>query len=158
MTRRLNHVLTRFVVLTALVLASVRVHAQDPNANIYGKWKIRALIGGGAVSSRSQSQVKKIIGKSAVISPERFDFNGQTCAHPNYQRSKEETASHFDRDWRTDVSDIPFPNPVTIIDTGCAIFLYPIRKDHLMIADDGDFFEAVRVGKAPIKPSSTRHR
>jgi len=151
MTRRLNHVLTQFLVLTALVLASVRVHAQDPNADIYGKWKIKALIGGGAVSSRSQSQVEKIIGKFAIISPERFDFNGQTCAHPNYRRSKEETASHFDRDWRTDVSDIPFPNPVTIIDTDCATFLYPIRKDHLMIADDGDFFEAVRVRSAPGK-------
>jgi hypothetical protein len=141
-----ERVLARFLLLTALALASVGVHAQDPNADIYGKWKIKALIGGGAVSSRSQRQVEKIIGKFAIISAERFEFNGKTCMYPNYQRSKEETVSHFDRDWRTDVSDIPFPNPVTIIETGF-VFLYPIRKDHLMIAEDGDFFEAVRVKK-----------
>ena len=144
MTPRLNHVLTQFLLLTALVFASASVHAHDVNADIYGTWKIKALIGGGAVSSRSQYQVEKIIGKLAIISAGRFEFNGQTCMYPTYQRSKEETVSHFDRDWRSDVSDIPFPNPVTIIETEC-VFLYPIRKDHLMIADSGDFFEAVRV-------------
>lgn len=158
MTIRLNRSLTRFVVLAALALASVHVHAQDRNADIYGKWKIKALIGGGAVSSRSQSQVDKMIGKFAVINPKRFDFNGQTCDHPNYQRSKEAPATYFDREWRTDVSDIPFPNPVTIIDTGCTTLLYPIRKGHLMIADDGDFFEAVRVDSVPGKIASHRRR
>lgn len=107
--------------------------------------EIRALIGGGAISSRSQSQVDQIIGKFTTISSEQFAFNGRTCTHPNYQRRQEETVSYFDIGWRADVSDIPFPNPVTIIDTGCTTFLYPIRDDHLMIADDGDFFEAVRV-------------
>lgn len=155
MTSGPDHIAARFLLLTVLALASVGAQAQDPNADIYGKWKIKALIGGGAVSSRSQSQVEKIIGKHALISAERFEFNGRTCMHPNYQRSKEETVSHFDRDWRTDVRDIPFPNPVTIIETGCD-FLYPIRNDHLMIADDGDFFEAVRVESTPKKV--TRHR
>lgn len=140
------------LVLTVLVFATARANAQDPNADIYGKWKIKALIGGGAVSSRSQSQVEKIIGKFVVISPDRFAFNGQACDRPNYQRSKEDPVTYFDREWRTDVSDISLPKPVTIIDTGCATFLYPIRKDHLMIADDGDFFEAVRVVREPRKP------
>jgi hypothetical protein len=131
----------------ALLLPFAGAHAQGPNADIYGKWKIKALIGGGAVSSRSQSQVENIIGKIAVISQEHFDFNGHKCPRPIYQRSKEDPATYFDREWRADVRDIPFPKPVTIIDTGCTTFLYPIRKDHLMLADDGDFFEAVRVGK-----------
>lgn len=142
---RASHRIARYLLPTVLALACVHVHAQDPNADIYGKWKIKALIGGGAISSRSQGEVEKVIGKLTTISPDQFNFNGHICAHPNYQRSKEETASHFDTGWRADVSDIPFPNPVTIIDTGCTTFLYPIRKDHLMIADDGDFFEAVRV-------------
>ncbi len=156
MTDRLNQPVARFVLLTILALAFVGAHAQELNADIYGKWKITAFIGGAAVGSRSQSQVEKIIGKFAVISAERFKFNGRTCMHPSYQRSREETVSHFDRDWRTDVSDIPFPNPVTIIETGCDL-LYPIRKDHLMIADDGDFFEAVRI-KTTSKKTVARRR
>jgi hypothetical protein len=154
---RAARLVTRYLLPTVLAFACVQVHAQDPNTDIYGKWKIKALIGGGAISSRSQSQVEKIIGNFATISRDRFNFNGQTCTHPNYQRSKEETASHFDTGWRADVSDIPFPNPVTIIDTGCATFLYPIRKDHLMIADGGDFFEAVRV-KSLSRKSNPRSR
>lgn len=143
--------LPRLLLLTALAFASLGVHAQDPNADIYGKWKIKAVLGGGAVSTRSQRQVNKIIGTFATISAERFEFNGQTCANPNYQRRREAPSIYFDREWRTDVSDIPFPNPVTIIETGCD-FLFPIRKDHLMIEDDGDFFEAVRIKSVP------RHR
>lgn len=143
-TQVIHHVLT-----AVMAFACVHAHAEEPNNDIYGKWKIKALIGGGAISSRSQSQVDQVIGKFTTISGKQFEFNGRTCTHPNYQRRQEETASYFDTGWRADVSDIPFPNPVTIIDTGCTTFLYPIRKDHLMIADDGDFFEAVRVRSVP---------
>jgi len=80
------------------------------------------------------------------------------CIHPDYQRSKENPATYFDREWHTDVSDVPFPNPVTIIETTGCDYLYPIRKGHLMIAEDGGFFEAVRVGKVPSKPASTHQQ
>lgn len=132
-------------------------HAQDPNADIYGKWIIKAEIGMGAVTSLNDRQAKRIIGQTLLISPEKFEFNGHTCMRPKYERSQEETVSHFDWAWRTDVSDIPFPNPVTIIDTGCN-FLYPIRKDRLMIAEENVFFEAVRVGKMPNKKEAEGHR
>lgn len=157
MMQNAARLVARYLLPTVLVFACIPAHARDENDDIYGKWKIKALIGGGAISSRSQSEVDKIIGKFATISREQFNFNGQTCV-PNYQRSQEETVQHFDAGWRADVSDIPFPNPVTIIDTGCTTFLYPIRKDHLMIADDGDFFEAVRVKSTSGKPSKTSPR
>lgn len=135
-----------FLLLAALSCASSRTHAQEPNADIYGKWKIKAMIGGGAASILSQRQVAQLIGKIAIINAERFEFNGRVCTYPSYERSQEETSSHFDREWRTEVNDIPFPNPVTIIETGCNT-LYPIREGHLMIAKDGAFFEAVRISK-----------
>ena len=149
----LDHLAARCLLLTVLALNAIGVHAEDSNADIYGKWKIKAMIGGGAVGSLSQRQVDRLIGKFAIINEERFEINGETCMYPNYQRSKEETVAHFDIGWRTDVSDIPFPNPVTIIDTGCD-FLYPIRKDHLMIAEGGVFFEAVRVKNTSGNPTS----
>ena len=150
--------LKQLVLLAPLMLSATALHAQNTNADIYGKWKIKALIGGGAASSRSQTQIEKIIGKFAIIGPDRFTFNGQTCAHPNYQRSKKDPKTYFDREWRTNVSDIPFPKPVTIVDTGCTTFLYPIREDRLMIADDGDFFEAVRIGRVQHNSASGHHR
>jgi hypothetical protein len=142
------------VFLAALALSSTRAHAQDANADIYGKWKITAILGGG-IGSLSARQERKLIGKPLLISPERFEFNGETCINPRYERSQEDPSTYFDREWRTDVSDIPFPNPVTIIETGCN-FLYPIRKDHLMIAESGTFFEAVRVRSVPSKGTAIR--
>lgn len=137
--------------LSALALSTSQAYAQDANADIYGKWKITAILGGG-IGSLSARQERKLIGKPLLISPERFEFNGETCINPTYERSQEDPSTYFDREWRTDVRDISFPNPVTIIETGCD-YLYPIRKDHLMIAERGTFFEAVRVKSTPRQPT-----
>lgn len=143
MIRSLSHAVPRTVLLCLLGGASVAAFGQDANADIYGKWKIMAVIGMGAETILDTRQSKKLIGKPLLISAHKTEFNGQTCV-PTYERSQEETAKHFEWAWRTDVSRIPFPNPVTIIDTGCN-YIYPIRKDHLMIAEGNVFFEAVRV-------------
>ena len=52
----------------------------------------------------------------------------------------------MDREWRADSSELPLPNPVTVIETDCNM-LYPIRKDQVIVAESGNFFEAVRVRK-----------
>lgn len=150
MTRQLTSMIGRLLVLSALALPGLHAHAQNRNADIYGRWKIKALIGGG-IGSLSERQAEQLIGKPLLVSADRYEFNGRVCTHPDYQRSQENPATYFDREWHTDVSDIPFPNPVTIIETTGCDYLYPIRKDHLMIAERGGFFEAVRVGKVPSK-------
>jgi hypothetical protein len=157
MKNTLNSIISPLLLLATLALPGVDARAQDPNADIYGRWKIKALIGGG-IGSLSDRQARRLIGKPLIISAERYEFNGRVCMHPDYQRSKENPDTYFDREWRTDVSDIPFPNPVTIIETTGCDYLYPIRKDHLMIAEDGGFFEAVRVGRAQTKPALDRGR
>jgi hypothetical protein len=146
----------RLLILAFLALTAIHSQAQDTNDDIYGKWKITAILGGG-IGSLSGAEARKLIGKPLLVSPERFEFNGETCMNPNYQRSKEDPATYFDREWRTDVSDIPFPSPVTIIETDCD-FLYPIREGHLMIAEGGVFFEAVRIQKLPSQSPQRHHR
>ena len=146
---------TRLVCSALLAFSSLAAAEPASNADIYGTWKIKAMIGGGAASALTQEDVDKLIGKFVTITPEKFTFNGRICANPVYQRTKEQTAAFFDMAWRADVSDIPFPNPVTVIETGCNT-LFPIRKDHLMIAEENVFLEAVRVpakGKVSNKPS-----
>jgi hypothetical protein len=113
--------------------------------DIYGRWKIKAMIGGG-ISSLSDRQARALIGKSIVISQDKFLFNGKTCLHPPYARSAEPVDAYFEREWRARVTDIALPDPVTIIDAECNM-LYPMRKNHLMIAEDGVFLEAVRIKK-----------
>lgn len=120
------------------------VHAKETNADIYGNWKITAVLGGG-IGSLSARQERRLIGKPLMITADRFAFNGNECVHPQYARTQEDPTTYFDREWRADVSDIPFPTPVTIIKTRGCNYLFPIRRDRLMIAEKGTFFEAARV-------------
>lgn len=152
----MNTILLRVLLLATIALWSNLASAQGANADIYGQWKITAILGGG-IGSLSAQQERKLLGKPLLISQDRFEFNGETCRKPNYRRQQEDPLTYFDREWRADVSDIPFPNPVTIIETGCAQ-LYPIRKDHLMIAEKGTFFEAVRRNDTPGKSSARTHK
>jgi hypothetical protein len=136
-----------------LTVASTYASANALNDDIYGVWKVTSLIGGG-IGSLNDRQARRLIGKQVIITAKKFSFNGRVCKDPAYERSKEDTAVYFDREWRANVSDIPFPEQVTIIETPGCDYLYPIRKDHLMIAEDGGFFEAVRVKKLSVKDAS----
>lgn len=157
MKNTFNSIMGSFLLLTATALPGTHAHAQESNADIYGTWKIKALIGGG-IGSLTDRQARHLIGKPLIINAERYEFNGEVCLHPNYVRTKDNPDTYFDREWRTDASDIPFPNPMTIIETEGCDFLYLIRKDHLMIAESGGFFEAVRVKDRPRKAASVSRR
>ena len=137
--------MTKRLLVSAAVIFSPLATAQSiNNEDIYGSWKIKAMIGGGAASTLTQRDVDKLIGKRVTITREKFAFNGRTCANPSYERTTENTMQFFDSAWRADVRDIHLPDPVTVIETGCNT-LFPIRKDHLMIAEENVFLEAVRI-------------
>lgn len=134
----------RYFLLASFLGIALVANAGDMNADLYGTWKIKASIGGGAVGSLSEREVQALIGRTIRIEPGRFVFNGKPCADTKYERSREETVAYFDREWNTEVGDIPLPNPVTIVETGCNV-LYPMKKGRLMVAEGGVFFEATRI-------------
>lgn len=145
MSQSFCRIVGRWLVLAILSVGCARAHAQDPNADIYGTWKIKTFAGSAESFGLNDKQIRALIGKPVLISAEKFVFNGRTCMHPSYQRSTEETKAYFLREWRADSSELPLPNPVTIIGTGCNM-VYPINKNHIIVAEDsGVFFEAVRV-------------
>lgn len=124
-------------------------YAADSNADIYGTWKIKTFVGAAEVSALSQQEVDHLIGAAVSISPQKFVFNGQTCQHPNYERSTEDAVAYFEREWRADAKELHFGKTVTIVATDCNM-LYPIRKNHLIVAERGNFFEAVRVSTVSV--------
>lgn len=136
------------LILPAVLFPSlVPAHAGDANSDIYGKWRvIRDISPEGTITARNESQTKAIIGKIAVIDSDQFVFNGSNCSHPKYTRSSDDTAAYFYREWRVNSNGMPLGARVAIIEVECNLhYLYPIDKNRLIIADDGDFFEAVRV-------------
>jgi hypothetical protein len=92
----------------------------------------------------SDREARQMIGKTLLVEAKRFTFNGQPCRETSYEESVEDTTGHFEREWNTTAKDIPLPDPVTVIDTGCNT-LYPLKNGKLMVAEKGVFFEAVKV-------------
>jgi hypothetical protein len=46
-------------------LASFAAHAQEPNADIYGKWKIKKELGG-SITGLTDQDVRRLIGKPVI--------------------------------------------------------------------------------------------
>lgn len=150
--------LSALVLPLFLYLGLTPANAEDANSGIYGKWRItRDVSPEGTITARNERQIKAIIGKIAVINPDQFVFNGSKCSHPKYTRSSDDTITYFYREWRVNSSGMPLSDRVTIIEVDCDLhYLYPIDKNHLIIADDGDFFEAIRVdSRAALKSTPT---
>jgi hypothetical protein len=138
-----------------LCLGSVPANAQDANSDIYGNWRVtRDASPEGTITARNERQTKAVIGKVAVISADQFVFNGSKCSHPKYTRSSDDTATYFYREWRVNSDGMPLGERVTIIEVDCDLhFLYPIDSNRLIIADDGDFFEAFRINGGTVLKS-----
>ncbi|MBQ5939957.1 MULTISPECIES: hypothetical protein [unclassified Massilia] len=124
--------------------------ADEANEGVYGKWRvIKDLTPEGSITSKSEQQIRAVIGKTAAIGPDKFAFNGSECRRPEYKRSVDDTVEYFYREWRVSSSDFPLGDRVTVVDVTCDHYLiYPIDKNRLIIAMDGVFFEAVRLGAA----------
>jgi hypothetical protein len=147
MKRHYFRFLSILILPAILYLGLAPAHAEDVNSDIDGKWRVtRDVSPEGTITARNERQTKAMIGKIAVINSDQFVFNGSKCSHPKYTRSSDDTAAYFYREWRVNSNEMALGDRVTIIQVDCDLhYLYPIDEDHLIIADDGDFFEAIRV-------------
>lgn len=135
------------IALAAMLVLTWPAQAGDLLGDLYGTWKIQTILGGGAVGSLSDHEARQLIGKTFTLEARRFTFGGKPCTATHYEETIEDTAGHFEREWNTEVKDIPLPDPVTVIDTGCNT-LYRLRNGKLMVAEKGVFFEAARTKRS----------
>jgi hypothetical protein len=140
----------RILIALTLILyfSCAAAQSTQPGADILGNWKIiKHVSPTGATSSLTERDVRRLIGKPVVVDATLFEFNGHKCAQPDYKRSDDDTADYFYREWRVNSDEMPIGKRVTIVENRCGDnVLYPTRKDHMIVAEDGFFFEAVRVG------------
>lgn len=151
--------LLRFAPIVAQAFFFLPAQASDPNADILGKWKIvRHVSPDGATSSMTQRDVERLIGKQVLVTKDLFEFNARQCSRPDYKRSVDDTIDYFYREWRVSSDEMPLGKRVTIVENRCGDnVLYPTSKDHMIVAEDGFFFEAVRFGSnAVARPEPAR--
>lgn len=162
----MNNLKCVFSILALTVHSCVSAQLADPNADVLGKWKIvKHVSPTGATSSLSERDVQGLIGKPVLVAAGLFEFNGRRCTQPAYKRSVDDTADYFYREWRVNSDEMPIGKRVTIVVNRCGDnVLYPTSKNHLIIAEDGFFFEAVRAGSnakatpEPVGPDNAQSR
>ncbi|MYN19725.1 hypothetical protein GTP81_23555 [Rugamonas sp. FT107W] len=142
----------------SLYFSPMGAQPADSDADILGKWRIvKHVSPTGATSSLTERDVRRLIGQPMSVSAELFEFNNHQCARPDYRRNVEDTVDYFYREWRVNSDEMPIGARITVVENRCGNnVLYPTNKDHLIVSEDGFFFEAVRVGSnAAATPEST---
>lgn len=141
MKRSLNRIAACFVT-TFFAYAAV-ADVGNVNTDIFGVWKIVAVLDSADLSGMSDSKARSMVGKPVTIKSDRFEFNGMTCKSPTYERTVEDTARHLREKGHVSSVNLHLPNPVTVVNATCT-FIYLKRKGRIVVQWDGVYFDAVR--------------
>lgn len=130
---------------TATFFAFPAVAGDDGNENtdIFGVWRIVAVLDSADLSGMSDRKARSMVGKPVRIESDRFQFNGTTCKSPTYKRTVEQTAKHLREKGHVSSVNLHLPNPVTVVDAKCT-FIYLQREGRIVVQWDGVYFDAVK--------------
>lgn len=144
------------LLIGVLLSTTFSVHglANDAKAdvNIFGKWRVVAALDSADVTALDDKEASKLLGKTVKISKSSFEFDGQVCKAPTYQRTSRLTETYFRNEMRASTENLHLPGTVTVIDARCT-FLFPKAEGRLMFFWHGFFFDAARVARAHGAPS-----
>jgi hypothetical protein len=139
-----------------LLACTLSVHAQPTDvkahAAIFGEWRVVAALDSADVAALDDKEAGKLVGKTVKISKSSFEFDGQVCKTPTYQRTSRLTEIYFRKEMRASTENLHLPGTVTVIDARCT-FLFPKTEGKLMFFWHGFFFDAARV--APMRRDSS---
>jgi hypothetical protein len=141
--RLLTATLTATLFLSSTPAWAASAPGKDVNADIYGRWKITKVLDSAHITALSQSQAKKLIGKTVVVAKDRLVFNGEECDAPSYERTVEDTARSMREQGHVSSVNMGLPEQMTVIDAGCT-YLFLKSKDRIVIHWDGFYFDAVK--------------
>jgi uncharacterized protein (DUF2147 family) len=138
----------RMLIGVLLACALTQVHAKDAKADsdIFGKWRVVAALDSADVTALDDKEAGRLVGKTVKISKSSFEFDGQVCKTPTYERTSELTETYFRQQMHASTENLHLPGTVTVINARCT-FLFPKAKGKLMFFWQGFFFDAARVAR-----------
>jgi hypothetical protein len=113
------------------------------NADIYGRWKIAKILDYADITSLSEPEAKKLVGKTVVLAKDKLVVSGEACEAPSYERTVEDTAKTMREKGHVSSANMGLPEQVTVIDGGCTD-LFLKGKDRIVIHWRGFYFDAVK--------------
>ncbi len=117
-----------------------------PNADILGRWRLTKVLDAADIASMSDKQARALIGKTVVVSKDKFVFNGEACGSPTYERSVDYLARSFREQGHVSSANMGLPDPVTAIDARCT-HLFLKEPGRIVVHWNGFYFDAVRTRK-----------
>lgn len=141
--RVLETTLTAALLLSSTLAWADSAPAEDVNADIYGRWKITKVLDAAHITALSDSQARKLIGKTVVVAKDKLVFNGEECDSPSYERTIEDTARSMREQGHVRSVNMGLPEQMTVIDAGCTN-LFLKNKDRIVIHWRGFYFDAVK--------------
>jgi hypothetical protein len=129
------------ITLLVLPLAS---QATVPGHQVLGKWKFTAIADFAELTSLSEGEAQRLLGRVVIIKKDGSDFDGYRCAPASFTSERVVPSLYLRKDAGIDNSKLKLPNGVTVVDIGCAN-VYAISPRRVIIDWRGWFFKAIRV-------------
>lgn len=143
--KRASKRVVAFFTATFFVFAAAAGDVGNVNADIFGVWKIVAVLDSADLSGMSDRKARSMVGKPVRIESDRFQFDATTCKSPTYKRTVEDAAKHLREKGHVSSVNLRLPNPVTVVDAKCT-FIYLKRDGRIVVQWDGVYFDAVKQG------------
>lgn len=113
------------------------------NADIYGRWKIAKILDYADITALSESEARKLIGKTVVVAKDKLVVGTDVCRAPGYERSVEDTATTMREKGHVSSANMGLPEQVTVVDAGCTD-LFLKGKNRIVMHWRGFYFDAVK--------------
>ncbi|MFC5472461.1 hypothetical protein [Paraherbaspirillum soli] len=132
------------------LLVSPAAFAETLHSNIFGYWKVIALMDATPTTSLSFVQAKQMVGSYLIITPDSVDFNGETCLKPKFEENIEDARKYFDYSYRMNPRNLHLPKQIATIKMKCSNItnmndIYIKGKDKIIFFFNDFFFSAIRV-------------
>lgn len=88
--------------------------ADNLDDNLFGRWRIVAVLGNTPTVSISPAQARKLVGKYVVLNNQNAEFQGEHCVQPQYSDSQEKTFDLFYSGYRSDPDEFSERLPETL--------------------------------------------
>ncbi|NHZ95858.1 hypothetical protein [Massilia sp. CCM 8734] len=137
------------LILCFALLFSQATHAVRPDRNLYGVWKISAVLDNQETTSQSSDEASKLVGTTLVIDPKRVRFGKADCVNPSFKVAQRRFYSYFVKHYNFEPTKLPLPDKVREITVKCREpvginFIYVRDREQLVLYWEGYFLNAVR--------------
>ncbi|NHZ64345.1 hypothetical protein [Massilia genomosp. 1] len=139
----------KLLLLCFTILISQATHAARPDRNLYGVWKISAVLDKQESTSLSSEDASKLVGTRLVIAPNSIRFGTADCVNPSFKVAQRRFYSYFVKHYNLEPKKLPLPDKVREITVTCREpvgidFIYVRDREQLVLYWEGYFLNAVR--------------